>query len=415
MPGQFGRSLCPNWSKQTLVKANMMEGFPPPLEKQVTLTNWRTPPYNQWALQHVREIIPSADIPNDPDNIWSLPRSLADFSTLSFAYNGADIGFDDFLRQTDTDGLIVLHRGKVIIEIYRHGMGRATPHILMSVSKSLLGVIAGILVARGILDPSKPVTDIIPEIARSAYTGATIENLLDMRAGIQFNEDYLAGSGLIIEYRKAHNWNPLEPGDTPSDLRSFFQLLTTRDGDHGGRFHYVSPNTDLLGWVIERTAGRRYADLLSELLWVPMGAHRSAYITVDRLGAPRCAGGVCATVEDLARIGQLIVQGGKRDSVNIIPDAWIDEIVNRGSTAAWNDGDFVKYFPRLSMHYRHKWYVIHGAAPWLFALGINGQNLFIDIDNEIVIAKLSSQALPLDDKRILMTLSGVEAIRRQLT
>jgi CubicO group peptidase (beta-lactamase class C family) len=255
---------------------------------------------------------------------------------------------------------------------------------------------------------------VVPEVGNTAYAGATIGNLLDMRAGIQFDEDYLATSGLIIDYRKAHSWNPLEPGDEPSDLRSFYQRFTKRDGPHGGRFHYVSPNTDLLGWVIERAAGKRYADLVSELLWIPMGAKRSAYITVDRLGAPRCAGGVCATVEDLARVGQLIVQGGKRDAASIIPQVWIDEVVSQGSPEAWNDGDFARYFPRLSMHYRHKWYVIHGAAPWLFALGINGQNLFIDIRNQIVIAKVSSQALPLDDQRILLTIAAVEAIRRSL-
>lgn len=398
-----------------MTDAKLMAGFPPAPENQVTLANWRTPPFNRWSLQHVREIIPSADIPNDPDAVWSLPRSPRDFSNLSFAHGGTAVTFDRFLAQTETDGLVVLHRGAVIAEIYRHGMRRHTPHILMSVSKSLLGIIAGILAARGVLDPSQPVTDIIPELGSTAYAGAAISNLLDMRAGIQFDEDYLAASGLIVEYRKSHNWNPQEPGDEPSDLRSFFRRLTDRDGSHGGPFHYVSPNTDLLGWAVERAAGRRYADLVSELLWIPMGANRSAYITVDRLGAPRCAGGFCATVEDLALVGQLIVQGGRRGGTSIIPEAWIEETVRRGSLEAWSTGDFVKYFPQRSMHYRHHWYVIHGAEPWLFALGINGQNLFIDRHNQIVVAKVSSQPLPLDETCIQLTLAGVEALRRMLT
>src|SRR5262249_9574081 len=89
--------------------------------------------------------------------------------------------------------------------------------------------------------------------------------------------------------RKAANWNPLEPGDPPSDLRSFYAELTKSSGEHGGPFNYVSPNTDLLGWVIERAAGRRYADLMSELIWRPMGAGRSAYIPADRLAPGRPA------------------------------------------------------------------------------------------------------------------------------
>ena len=101
------------------------------------------------------------------------------------------------------------------------------------------------------------------------------------------DEDYTATSGPIVEYRKATNWHPLGPGECPSDLRSFYQGSRAPEGKHGGRFHYVSPNTDLLGWVIERATGQRFADLMSRYVWKPMGAQHSAYITVDRLGAPR--------------------------------------------------------------------------------------------------------------------------------
>ena len=181
----------------------------------------------------------------------------------------------------------------------------------MSVSKSVLGLIVGILVERGVLEMDALVTRWIPELGKTAYAGATLRNLIDMRVGILFDEDYLASAGPIIEYRKAQNWDPLAPGETPSDLRSFFASLVERDGTHNGPFHYVSPNTDLMGWVIERATGERYADLVSQLLWQPMGSARSAYITVDRLGAPRCAGGFCATTRDLARLGQLIADGGR--------------------------------------------------------------------------------------------------------
>ena len=102
-------------------------------------------------------------------------------------------------------------------------MTAETPHILMSVSKSLLGLLAGVVAAGGDLEPERPVTAYIPEVAGTAYRGATIRRLLDMRAGVAFDEDYLASSGAIIAYRKAANWNPLDPGDHPSDLRSFYR------------------------------------------------------------------------------------------------------------------------------------------------------------------------------------------------
>src|SRR6185436_4234552 len=126
---------------------------------------------------------------------------------------------------------------------------------------------------------------------------------------------------------------------------------------------------------------------MSELLWKPMGAERSAYITVDRLGAPRTAGGMCATLRDLARVGQLVADGGRRGATEIIPAAWLEDIARNGDAAAWAAGSFVEYFPGLDIHYRAKWYVLRGREPLVFGWGIHGQNLFVDRARQLVIAK----------------------------
>ena len=391
-----------------------MQGFPPPPDGQVTLANWRQAPFNRWAFHHVREIVPSADIPNDPANIMDLPSDASDLDGVPLM-GSEPRSFGAFLDETNTNGVVVLHRGRLIFERYANGMTAESPHILMSVSKSLLGQLAGAVVARADLDPDRPVTAYVPEVAETAYRGATIRHLLDMRAGVAFDEDYLAASGAIIAYRKAAGWNPRDPGDPPSDLRSFYRELTDRAGPHGGPFTYVSPNTDLLGWAIERATGQRYADLMSELLWKPMGAAHSAYITVDRLGAPRCAGGVCTTVCDLARVGQLIVEGGARGGTQIVPERWIHDTIVQGDPAAWDAGNAVEYFPGLPMRYRNQWYVRDGGdAPLLFGVGIHGQNLFVDRARQVVIAKVSSQAVPMDRERIAMATRAAEAIRTAL-
>ena len=153
---------------------------------------------------------------------------------------------------------------------------------------------------------------------------------------------------------------------------------------------------------------------MSELIWKPLGAEHSAYITVDRLGAPRCAGGFCATVRDLARVGQLIAHGGARGSAQIVPEAWIEDIVENGDPEAWSAGDLAGYFPGVPMRYRSQWYVQGGKAPVVFALGIHGQYLFVDRTHGIVIAKVSSQALPLDAERITLTMRAVSRIRQFL-
>jgi CubicO group peptidase (beta-lactamase class C family) len=395
-----------------MMMTRLMQGFPPAPEGQVTLENWRSPPFNRWAFQHVRELLPSADIANDPAHVHRLESRPIDMGALRIdAGRSASLSLEAFLTETSTNGIVILHGGRVVFEHYANGMTAETPHILMSVSKSMLGLLAGVLVARGALTPDRPVTDVVPEIAGTAYAGATIRHLLDMRAGIAFDEDYLATSGAIAAYRRATGWNPISPGEQACDLRSFYRQMRERVRPHGQIFHYVSPNTDLLGWVIERATGQRYADLMSDLIWKPMGAARSAYITVDRLGAPRCAGGMCATLPDLARLGQLVIEGGSRAGSEIIPAAWIDDITQNGDQDAWAAGSFVEYFPDIAMHYRSKWYVQRGPDPLLMALGIHGQYLFIDRQRKIVIAKASSQELPLDAARITLTMRAVNRIR----
>lgn len=365
-----------------------------------TLANWREAPYNRWAFHHVRELIPTADIGFDRRRVRELRSRAQELDVRIEPDSGEPLSLAQFLAETQTDGFVVLHRGELIFEHYG-AMAPEAPHILMSVTKSLLGLLFGALG----LEAERQVTDVLPELAGTAYKGATIRNLLDMRAGVAFNEDYLAKSGTIVEYRKATGWNPLGPGEQPSDLHSFYKVLTARDGAHGGRFHYISPNTDLLGWVIERATGRRYADLMSDHLWTRIGAETSAYITLDRLGAPRTAGGMCVTARDLARVGQWIIEN---------PSPWIEDIERNGDRAAWDAGSFVPYFPGLPMHYRSQWYVLHGESPLLFGLGIHGQNIFIDRRNEVVIAKVSSQALPLDAPRIALTMRAVSQIRKRL-
>jgi CubicO group peptidase (beta-lactamase class C family) len=364
---------------------------------QVTLANWRSSPFNRWAFHHVRELIPTADIPSDPRRIRELPAEPCALDVRIDPDAGEALDLDAFLRETDTDGIAILHRGKLVFERYFNGMTDETPHILMSVSKSMLGLLVDELA----LDTARQVTDILPELAQTAYRGATIRHLLDMRAGLVWDENYLATSGPIVEYRKATGWNPAS--EPLSDLHSFYATLKESDRPHGGRFHYTSPNSDLLGWAIERATGARYAELVSKLIWKPAGAERSAYITVDRLGAPRCAGGMCATLRDLARIGLWVLEQGRTERFE-----------QEGDPKAWAAGDMAPYYPGLPMRYRSKWYVVDGAAPLAFGMGIHGQNLFVDRVNGIVIAKLSSQAAPMDAARIALTMRAVSELRKFL-
>jgi len=352
----------------------------------VTLANWRRSPWNHWAFHHVSELLPVAVIPTDPARAKPLPQGAAIGAHLS---DGTDI--EQVLRETDTDGFLILKSGKVVFEHYANGLTADTPHIIFSISKSVSAILAGILADRGQLDPDAPVARYVPEIAGSAYADCTVRHVLDMTVSIEFDESYLDPESAFARYREAMGWNPVaDPAKVPG-LHPFLTTLPRGTEPHGHRFHYVSPNSDLLGWILERAGGARYADLISALIWKPMGAAHDAIVTIDKAGAARSAGGICTTLRDLARFGEMLRRGGE----GIVPKAWIDDILTNGDRGAWTRGDMAALLP--NGRYRSKWYTIgndHGA--WT-GIGIHGQWLYIDPKSELVIAKFSSQALPVDD------------------
>ena len=382
--------------------SEVMQGFPPAEPNRASLANWRKAPYCHWAFHHVREIIPSAKISNDPTDVWELESGTIDTSSLDL---------DDVMVKTDSDAVVVLHKDKLVHETYRNGMTSRDPHILMSVSKSILGLVAGTLVERGELAENDLVTKYVPELANTAYAGAKVRDLLDMRAGVLFEEDYLATEGPVIDYRFAANWNPVPKDYVASDLRSFMSSLTGSDGPHGGRFHYVSPNTDLLAWVFERATGIRYAELVSERLWRPLGAEAAGYITVDRIGGARAAGGKCFLARDLARVGMMMANGGQRDGKQVVPASWLEDIIKNGDPQAWKDGDFYNKMGQREIHYRSKWYIKRDAEPLIFGVGIHGQFLFVDPARKLSVAWFASRNSPLDTLSFEKTLATIEKMR----
>ncbi len=376
---------------------------------QADLSNWRGRPQSTWAFRNLRALMPCADIPNAPDGMRPLPEHAVSLDAFQLrTRDGGTLDLDQFLRATCTDGFVVLHDGHVVCERYDGGLTPHTPHILMSATKSVVGLVAGVLAGNGGLDVDATVGTIAPDLAATAFGDATLRQLLDMRTGVGID------GAALDAYRAASGWEPTLPGDTPSDIATFFRQGTAAHGAHGGPFRYVSANTDLLGLLIERVAGRSFAALASELLWKPMGAEDSAFITVDSLGAPRCTGGFCATARDLARVGQLVADDGRCGTRDVVPASWLEDIRQHADRAAWDQGEFASGFAGLPMHYRSGWYAIDGAVQMLFAMGIHGQHLFVDRANRLVVAKLSSQALPIDPVAMQLTLRAVQEIRRCL-
>lgn len=379
-----------------------------------TLANWREAPHSLWAFHHVRELVPSALIPAGQA---AKPLGKArDTSDLAGRFEGAGLPFEGVLGEGQTTALVMLHRGSLVFEDYRLGYDGALPHLLFSVSKSLTGLLAGVLIDEGRLAPGDAVTAHLPEVAGSAYDGATVGHVLDMTVSTGFEESYLDRSGDYVRYRISTGWNP--PGDPggdsqgPEDLRSFLATMRPDAAAHGHAFHYISPNSDLLGWLLESVAGQPLAELMADRIWRQLGAEADAEITVDRLGAPRTAGGISVRPRDLARVGEMVRQGGRIDGQQLVPADWIAHLFAHDDDdeahGTWARGDMAELFPGGS--YRAQWYRTGLPSGAITAIGIHGQWLWIDPAAELVIAKCSAQDLPIDDaldQRIIALFDGI--------
>ncbi|SIQ36285.1 hypothetical protein SAMN05880582_1011606 [Rhizobium sp. RU20A] len=370
--------------------------------RTVTLANWRTFPATRFTYQHVSEFVPVALIRgNRQAEAPAVPLGpAADIAVAGT--DGRAATFETFLAQSNTDLFVLMRGGRIVSEWAAPHADPGLPHLMFSVTKSVNALMAGVLVGQERLDLAQPILSLIPEAAGSAYADATLQQLFDMTISLDFVEDYLDTKGAFIRYRRSMGWAPQKEGEAVEDLLSFLVTLPRKPGNHGEIHAYRSPNTDLAGVAVERAAGRRWADFLSQALWKPLGATSDATVTVDPLGTARAAGGMSATARDLARMGQLVLEGGR----GIVPSAFIDDLATGGSRSAWASGDQAPLFPGGS--YRNYWYETGEGE--LAAIGIHGQWIWVDRQSGSVAVKLSSQDMPSDlalDHAIVAALRAV--------
>lgn len=375
--------------------------------QDVTLGSWREAPYSRWAFHNLRELVPTSHIS------CGLPRIEAPNIGSDLLSQKISTGVEgvstvaQHLAYSHTDAFVLMRRGEIIGEYYAPHSGIDKPHVIFSVSKSITAVVSGILEGQGVVDPDMPVAEYLPEAVGSAYGDCSYRDVLDMRVSLDFSEVYLDKNGAFARYRRAMLWNPPEPGTSAEDLRCLLMSLKKADRPHGGPFFYASPNSDLLGIILERVTGKRYAQLVSELLWQPVGACNDAYVTVDAVGTARAAGGVCVTARDLARLGELVRTGGARCGLQVLPKAWIDDMLANGDGNAWRAGG-ENVFPEG--RYRSQWYQTGEASGAFCAIGIHGQWIHVDPSREITITKLSSQPNPVDDELKFANLAFFRAV-----
>ncbi|MBP1822956.1 hypothetical protein J3E61_006592 [Mycobacterium sp. OAE908] len=299
---------------------------------------------------------------------------------------------ESVLKATYTDGLLVLKQGVIQYEMYDGHLRPGTPHMLYSISKSIVGAVAGVLIGEGQLDPQRLVTDYIPELAVSGYSGALVQHVLDMRSGIQFRENYLDPAAEVRHLDQAVGWVPHVDAWVPHTLYDFLPMLKSYR-PHGGVFEYRSCESDVLGWVCERAAKSIMPELLSQRLWSRLAADRMD-AGIDAAGTMFYDGGLAASLRDLARFGELIRHRGRNGTDQVVPACWFEDAL---TGTADSRTAFAKSPTRTGMPggmYRNQFWVPYPDRNVLACIGIHGQLLYVDYDHDVTIAKLSSWPTP---------------------
>ena len=302
----------------------------------LTLESLQFGPLNRWAFSHMREVIPTVNIPRDPTLFLVLKKS-ADFVTdFSVEFQGRQQSIDNIAEQQYIDGLLILKDGDIMFEQYYGSLKPELPHLMNSVSKSVVALVAGKLAAEGVIDLSKPVSHYVPALAESGYAPDSLQTVLDMRDGSDYTEDYPDFTTTFRLQDCAIGWTDADycPEDGPTSLYEFLPTVG-RDASKLGKFSYRSGSTNVIGWVLEAATGQPLAELISEHIWQPMGAEFDANITVDTGGFVLADHGMSSTLRDLSRLGLLVLNDGKALGKEVIPEPFIQDILEQQGDPNW--------------------------------------------------------------------------------
>jgi len=369
---------------ETAESLQLMIGAPPLEERQVTVENGLVAPYNRWSFQRMRELFPTRGI-TPSDTPRALPTNPVEIDNVAVTFSdGRRTTAGAWLADAYTDGFIVLHQGKVVHEQYLNGQRPATEHIMFSVTKSLTGTMILMLAEEGLIDLSKPVRQYIPELAQSAYGDASVQQVMDMTNSITYDETYEDPESDIGRYFVA-----LAPGGPGmyAHLRTLTKELPSYA--HGEAFQYVTPDTEVLGWLIRRITGSSLSDNLQQRIWTPMGAEFPANYILDPLGIELAGAGLSMTLRDAARFGQMILMDGRVADAQVISPAIAQRIKTTRNAEAFSRYYDDPWYTEVAEAYHDQWWSYAGVNA-VVALGIHGQFIYVNSEHNVVIAKQSS-------------------------
>lgn len=364
----------------------------------VTKANWLSPESVVVSFQNPGFSQYTAIVSRRGAPVSELRSAPIDLNGFTFAGRRegepARIAVDEYLEGSHTDALLVLHDGEIVVERYFNGMQPYQRHLMMSVTKSFAGTMTAMLIAEGAIDENEAVATYIPELDGTALGENTVREVLDMRTGIRYSEDYADPEADVWAYVGAIGLNPRPEGyDGPETIHEYLVTME-RNEEPSTHFEYTTPLSEVLVWLVTSVSGQPFHEALSEHIWSKIGAEYDAQILTEGSNQGLGGSGLIGTARDMARFGQMVLQRGSYNGRQVLPPEVVDGFMEGGDRQA-----FERHASRNPAEegysYRDQWWNTHNEQGGFMAWGVHGQFIYIDPTANMVIVKQSSQPVAL--------------------
>jgi len=325
--------------------------------------------YNQYPSSTVKRSGPVFEL---PEKHQGLPES--------YVYNEKSGKISEWIKRTDTTGLLVIKNGAIVFEKYFDGTQKSTRLISMSVAKSFVSFMIGKAYEEGkIADLQDPVDKYVPILKGSGYEGVSLKNVLQMSSGVRFTEDYGDLKSDIVR---------LVASFTSGSLNEFVAKLT-REKEPGTYNKYVSADTQVLGMVLTDATGKSLTAYMQEKLWSHLGAEYDAEWLTDPVGTEMAFGGLNATLRDYARFGLLYLNQGRNfKNEQLVSESWVKDSITPDAPHLMPGRDNPN--SAWPMGYGYQWWIPENPEGDYSAIGIYGQFIYVHPGYNVVIAKTSA-------------------------
>jgi CubicO group peptidase (beta-lactamase class C family) len=330
------------------------------------------------------------------------PLHVGTMPDIRYQYNHGTYSTADFVKRTDTTGLLILRNDEVLFEGYYEGADSENLFMSFSAGKSFVSTLVGIALGEGkIKSLDDPILRYLPELKASAYENATIKQVLQMASGTSYTEEY---------------------EDKDSDIAKFVAIVARGQGGlydfarsfkaserPGTRFYYATTNTEILGALVARVTGEPIAEYMSDKLWRPLGAEASARWILDQPGSAGrevAGGGLQVRLRDYGRFGLLFANLGRWHGRQLLPQGWVEQATRPADPYV----QFGKLLPDYPLGYGYQWWCLPGPHHRFTAQGIHGQFVLVDPVEHLVVVKLSSWKRPWEEDKEAETYAFFTAV-----